>query len=366
MKINIKKPSLILDKEKVLRNIEKMVDKAKNSGVKFRPHFKTHQSAKIGEFFREQGVSSITVSSVDMAKYFSKHDWKDITIAFPVNLLQIDQINDLAKRTSLDLLVESKESIHFLSENLKFPVNAWIKIDVGYKRAGISANNVDLVVELGKEIEESDNLSFSGLLTHSGHSYHATSINKIKEIYQDTVFKLHKIRDALNENGFSSVQISIGDTPTCSVVEDFSDVDEIRPGNFVFYDVTQMLIGSCTEDDIAIAIACPVVAKHKERNEIVIYGGAVHLSKEFIVREDGTRTYGYIASKAEKGWGPMIKNSFVSSISQEHGIVKTDEQFFDKIKIGDILMVLPIHSCLAVNLLREYQTLEGESVKPLE
>jgi D-serine deaminase-like pyridoxal phosphate-dependent protein len=177
---------------------------------------------------------------------------------------------------------------------------------------------------------------------------------------------LHKIRDALNKNDFSRVQISIGDTPTCSVVEDFSDVDEIRPGNFVFYDITQLLLGSCAEDDIAVTIACPVVAKHKERNEIVIYGGAVHLSKEFIVREDGTKIYGYIASKVEKGWGPMIENSFVSSISQEHGIVKTDPQFFDKIKIGDILMVLPIHSCLAVNLLREYQTLEGESIKSLE
>jgi len=193
MKINIKKPSLILDKEKVLRNIEKMVNKAKNSGVKFRPHFKTHQSAKIGEFFKEQGVSSITVSSVDMAKYFSKHGWRDITIAFPVNLLQIDEINDLAERITLNLVVESKESIHFLGENLKFPVNTWIKIDVGYKRTGIPANNVDLVVELAKEIEKSNNLSFGGLLTHSGHSYHASSINQIKKIYQDTVFKLHNM-----------------------------------------------------------------------------------------------------------------------------------------------------------------------------
>jgi len=170
----------------------------------------------------------------------------------------------------------------------------------------------------------------------------------------------------LNKNGFSDVQLSVGDTPTCSVVEDFSEVDEIRPGNFVFYDIMQLHIGSCTEDDIAVAIACPVVAKHKERNEIVIYGGAVHLSKEFIVREDGTKIYGYIASKTKKGWGAMIKNSFVSSISQEHGIVKTDEQFFHKIKIGDILMVLPIHSCLAVNLLREYRTLERELIRSWE
>jgi D-serine deaminase-like pyridoxal phosphate-dependent protein len=40
--INIKKPTLILDKERVLRNIEKMAHKAKNSGVKFRSFISCH------------------------------------------------------------------------------------------------------------------------------------------------------------------------------------------------------------------------------------------------------------------------------------------------------------------------------------
>jgi len=31
--------------------------------------------------------------------------------------------------------------------------------------------------------------------------------------------------------------ISYGDTPSCSIAENFDEVDEIRPGNFVFYDV---------------------------------------------------------------------------------------------------------------------------------
>jgi len=74
--------------------------------------------------------------------------------------------------------------------------------------------------------------------------------------------------------------LSIGDTPTCSVAEDFSGIDEIRPGNFVFYDLSQYQIGSCTIDQIAVAMACPIVAIHETRNEIVIYGGGVHFSKE--------------------------------------------------------------------------------------
>ena len=82
--VEIEKPAIILDKDRVLWNINKMVLKASKSGVRFRPHFKTHQSFQIGEWFKEHGVSSITVSSVDMAIYFSKYGWQDITIAFPV------------------------------------------------------------------------------------------------------------------------------------------------------------------------------------------------------------------------------------------------------------------------------------------
>ena len=66
-RLRIEKPTLVLDKQITFRNIEKMATKARNSGVRLRPHFKTHRSAAIGEWFRGFGVEAITVSSVDMA-----------------------------------------------------------------------------------------------------------------------------------------------------------------------------------------------------------------------------------------------------------------------------------------------------------
>src|SRR4030042_2672023 len=95
-------PTFLLDKQRVLKNIEKMAGKAKASGARFRPHFKTHQSAEVGNWFRDFGVTAITVSSLDMASYFAKHGWSDITVAFIVNTLEIDIINDLAGRIKLN------------------------------------------------------------------------------------------------------------------------------------------------------------------------------------------------------------------------------------------------------------------------
>jgi len=362
--LKIEQPTLILDRERAINNIKKMARKAKNSGVRFRPHFKTHRSAQIGEWFKKFDVRSITVSSVDMALYFSKNGWKDITIAFPVNILEIKKINELAKEINLNLLVESKETTLFLRKNVKFNVNMWIKIDVGFKRTGISWNNSDKVMMLAKEIERSDNLSFKGILTHAGHSYNARSTEEIREIYLDTLSKMKHVQHELNVNGFSDVEISVGDTPTCSAVENFNGVDEIRPGSFVFYDIMQLNLSSCSEIEIAVAVACPIVAKHEERNEIVIYGGATHLSKDFILNENGKKIFGYVSLPEKNGWSSLIKDTYVSSLTQEHGIVKADDGI-PKTQIGDILMIMPVHSCLTANLMRKFLTLEGDILKTM-
>ena len=98
--IEVNKPTLLLNKEKSFNNILKVQKKIKNSNVEIRPHFKTHQSLEIGKWFKEFGINKITVSSVSMAKYFSK-DWDDITIAFPLNIHEINDIIKLQEKINL-------------------------------------------------------------------------------------------------------------------------------------------------------------------------------------------------------------------------------------------------------------------------
>jgi D-serine deaminase-like pyridoxal phosphate-dependent protein len=357
--LTIQKPTLLLNHWRAVENIRKMAEKAQRSGVRFRPHFKTHQSAQIGEWFRQFGVEAITASSVEMAGYFAQHGWPDITIAFSVNILEIESINRLAHQVHLGLLVESEQTVSFLTDNLTAAVDVWLKVDVGYGRTGIPWSNVDRLVALAQHVETEPHLSLRGLLTHSGHTYRARSKPEIEAIYRDTVSKMKSVQGKLAAAGIEPVELSIGDTPSCSVMDDLSDVDEIRPGNFVFYDVMQLQIGACQEEDIAVAVACPVVAKHPERKQLVIYGGAVHLSKEFIV-EDGVQIFGYVAWLEDAGWSPRLENTHVSGLTQEHGLVTTASEVINQVEVGDVLAILPVHSCLTVNLMREYLTFEGE------
>jgi D-serine deaminase-like pyridoxal phosphate-dependent protein len=346
------RPTLLIHPVKARKNIRMMTAKAERAGARFRPHFKTHQNRKVGEIFREEGTRSITVSSVIMAEEFAGWGWKDITIAFPVNLRELESITRLSRKVDLNLLVESEEVCRKLSKVLPEETGIWIKIDSGARRTGIPVENPREVYTLASLIKQLPNLNLKGLLTHAGHSYHGASAAEIRGIFTESLSKLTSLRKDLRERGVGEMEISWGDTPTCSLVEDLSGADELRPGNFVFYDLQQYTLGSCTQEQIAAAVACPVVAIHKDRNQAVVYGGAIHLSAQPLQLADGKTIFGQVLKQDETGWGGLIPDAHVVSISQEHGVVQMKAEDIKRLQAGDILLIAPVHSCLAANLLR--------------
>lgn len=370
MYTDIVKPTMLLDERRVRDNIVRMAQRARDNGVRFRPHFKTHQSAQIGEWFRGEGVTAITVSSVDMAAYFAAHGWDDITVAFPANVRQIDEMNRLAGSSStgvrLNLLVESPAAARSLEERLAGPVNAWIEVDAGSGRSGVPWDQPGDLHALASFLMHSRKLRLQGLLTHAGNTYAARSLAEVAAVHNETVTRLQRVRHSLEASGFDRLELSIGDTPACSLLDDWGDVDEARPGNFVFYDLTQMAIGSCTAADVGFVVACPVVAVHPERRELVLYGGAVHLSKEMLLRADGSPSYGAVVPLHSGEWGEPLEEVWLRSLSQEHGIVRATPEGWGQLadlQVGDLLGVLPVHSCLTADLLKEYLTLDGARMK---
>lgn len=357
----VKQPTLLLDEQKCKANIKKMFAKAQKYNLQFRPHFKTHQSLEIGRWFKEVGVEKITVSSLQMAKYFAP-EWKDMTVAFPVNILEIDTINELSKDIQLNILLESLDAIYFLKEKLENSVGFFIKIDVGTQRTGIQAENIDLVDEILKTCQDSENLNFKGFLAHTGHTYSCQSKECVLKAHQGSQ-KLLQALKAHYQSHFPDLIISYGDTPSCSLSDDFSGIDEIRPGNFVFYDWMQYQIGSCAIDEIAVAMACPVVTLHPERKEVVLYGGAVHFSKDFIIGDLGTQNFGQVIDKTNTNWNSISRKAYLKKLSQEHGILSVPDEEMDEYKVGELVLILPIHSCLTANLMQQYQTLDGKEIQ---
>ncbi len=355
----IKEPTLILDEKKCIANIRFMADKAQRNQIELRPHFKTHVSLEIGEWFRECGVDKITVSSLAMAEYFADR-WDDITVAFPINILEWERINLLASKIQLNILVENEKAVTFLNQKLTADVFAFVKVDAGNHRTGIDIHNLNSLEKLCKLVEASPKISFKGFLIHAGESYGARGLRQILEIHESYQNKIKKLKHHFI-NQYPGMMISVGDTPTCSQAEDFTAMDEIRPGNYVFYDVMQWIIGSNVLDKIAVAMACPIVAKHKERNQLVIYGGAVHFARDNRIHPFLDKTiYGLVVDLKEGGWSAPLHKNYYTRMSQEHGVLQVSDEMFDSYEVGDIIGVLPMHSCMTANLMKKYLTLGGK------
>ncbi len=353
-------PRLLLDKEKCLANVERMARKAEAKGLVLRPHFKTHQSAEIGGWFRDYGVSGITVSSFRMARYFADSGWKDILVAFPFNPADRPELARLSHSLDISVLIDHPDVLPFLNQ-LDFPVGFYIDVDTGYGRTGIRAEQPEVMEILLRLAGKNSRLDFKGFYCHAGHSYRADDQVERDRIHQKSIADLNRLGQQFHH---LDPRLLYGDTPGCSVQEEFGHVDTLTPGNFVFYDLFQYSIGSCRPEDIAVAMECTVTSRYPDPDRILIHGGAVHFSRESLESGSGT-VFGQLARRAKKGWDPETSAGYLTGLSQEHGTAKADCWPEGMPAVGETVHILPVHSCLTANLMRNYHTLDGSSISTL-
>ncbi|MGX5915457.1 alanine racemase [Aliidiomarina sp. Khilg15.8] len=344
---------ILVDARRAQRNIERMQQKAETAGVALRPHFKTHQSVDIGRWFRDAGTKAIAVSSVSMAQQFEKAGWRDILIAIPLNPRELSAINQLAANCTLTLTIESEAGLAALSR-LSHQVDVMLEIDAGYGRTGLDWQQTERINRLANQALALSQVRSVGLMLHAGNSYGARGDAAIAAIHEQSLQRLQAVKAAVTLPDGYTLRVSAGDTPTCSRMHDFPGVDEIRPGNYVFYDLMQQHIGACDWDDIALTLACPVIAKYPERGEVVVHAGAVHFSKDS-VSIDETPCFGQVMRKTDKGWaGEPVSGAYVHGLSQEHGKIRMPPDLLESTEIGDLLIIAPAHSCLAMAAMRDF------------
>lgn len=358
---SIRGPRLVIDEKKCSGNIDRMVSKARENNLLFRPHFKTHQSLAIGKWFRARGVDRITVSSLKMAYYFARDGWKDILIGIAYNPREYDLYENLSDKCRLQVTISCPETALILAGQCRFPLEAMIKIDTGYNRTGIKWDDH---ARLGRTMEylgRNQRIKIRGLMTHDGSTYALNNRQKILDRHLKSAERINICRDTIK---MKDLIISEGDTPSASLANSFEGIDELRPGNFVFYDLMQYMNGSCGFEDIALALICPVIDIRPASGTIVVHGGAVHFSKERI-SVNGKDIYGMLARIDSDGWHEPGNQIFMSSLSQEHGIIDyplTGE----KVRPGDLLGVIPVHSCLAADCMRGYILTSGERIDHMQ
>ena len=206
---------------------------------------------------------------------------------------------------------------------------------------------------------ESRDLRFAGILTHAGHSYNCQTKSELLALAQYERDVMTYFAGTLRKEVGQVPIVSIGSTPTITTVDNLDGINEVRPGNYIFFDAFQATLGSCSLDDCALTVLASVVHRDRERRKVIIDAGAIALSKD----------RGPVGLNPNCGYGRVLNlagqdlNLNVSEMSQEHGVViANDEETFDNLRVGSRVRVLANHSCLTAAQHSHYNVLEGEKV----
>jgi D-serine deaminase-like pyridoxal phosphate-dependent protein len=340
-----------------------MAEIARNNNVNLRPHVKTHKCVQIGKMQIHKGAKGITVSTLSEAEVFAASGFNDITYAVPISRNKIAMALELAQRVSLKIIVDNPHTVDILdaaSKEARTHLDVLVKVDCGLHRCGVDPTS-NTAVNLVRKIDEASNLNFVGILTHAGHSYSAKSIDEIKRIAQQEQDVMARFSKMLKREGLAPQTVSVGSTPTIVLADSFNEeITEVRPGNYVFYDYTQVALGTCKVSDCALTVLASIVGMYPDR--IVIDAGATALSKDQGPRHISPNCgYGQVMADYEEGL--LARSATIDSITQEHARISVPEDSRIHYKINDVIRILPNHSCLAANLFDEYVVLEGERIK---
>lgn len=358
---NLTTPAFLVDRAIVQQNCDAMREKARRSGVLFRPHAKTHKTLEIARMQHGGATGPITVSTLAEAKFFADGGFDDITYAVPVGPGKLQRAAALARRIkTLNLLIDSFEALQALESSYaqhQTRCNVFLKVDCGYHRAGVDPSSPE-AVRLAAAMANSPAVKFQGLLTHAGHSYDSHNPDEISKVAAEETSTLTRFRNQIRGNGSSALVRSIGSTPTASVVECFTDTDEVRPGNYVFYDAFQAAIGSCTLAQCSISVLATVIGNYPQHRHLLVDAGALALSKD----------PGPVHINPECGFGVVCDLNLqplplkMAVLSQEHGRIEGEPEVIKRYPVGTRLRIVPNHSCLTAAMYDVYHVLENNSI----
>jgi len=349
-------PCIVIDLKQTEENIAKMQSIADKYHTKLRPHIKTHKMPLFANMQLSNGAVGITCAKVSEAEVMADGGAQDIFIGYPmVGDFRIKRAIALTKRIKrLILAVDSMECAQALNESARqadIILEIRLEIDTGAKRTGVLREKS---VELAVDISKMSNLRLTGIYTFKSLIYQnePTLDKHIAGVEEGDLMK--QLANDMKAAGVDIIDISAGSTPTGEEVAKTGNVNEIRPGTYIFKDFMLYKEGVAKLDEIAARIYSTVVSTP---------------SKEYAVIDGGTKTFPMdimldLEPYHYPGYAIIEGNDDLQlrRMNEEHGII-TSISGTTGLKVGDKISLIPLHVCTAINMQNKVYLYDGNNIK---
>lgn len=379
----IDSPALLVDGDRLRRNLEGMQALADSAGVTLRPHAKTHKAIAVARLQQEMGASGLCTAKVSEADTFLAGGLRGILVAYPLVGAKAEALAALAARdpdTLLEGAADSEEGLFDLGRAASrhgVTLGVWLKVDVGLHRAGLAPDDPALAA-LAQRALATPGLRLRGLLTHAGHVY-AAPPEAVPGIGRAEAELLVGAARELERQGTGPLKVGLGSTPTVPHAARVEGVDEIHPGVYVFGDRQQVRLGAMRSGDLALSVLATVVSRPAPGRWVLDTGSKSLSSDRGAHGTEGVRGYGVVralAAHGPAGNGPLPFASpapsgpgggsadtgyqsapVLTRLSEEHAVLEHEGVL--PWGPGDRVEILPNHACAVVNLGRALYVTEG-------
>jgi D-serine deaminase-like pyridoxal phosphate-dependent protein len=345
---DLETPCVLVDLDRLERNVARMAGHARAAGVRLRPHAKTHKVPEVARLQLAAGASGLSVAKASEAEVFASAGVDDLFVAFPVvGADKARRLVALSERARLAVGVDSLEGARTLAAafvDAGRTLDVLIKVDVGFHRVGVLPQDAPF---LALRLAEAGGIRVRGLFTHAGQAYHQDTPAQVASVAEHEGRALAETAAAVRARGVPLQEVSVGSTPTARVAMAQAGVTECRPGNYVYHDGSQVALGTCPEEDCALAVLATVVSVPAPGRAVLDAGSKTLSSDPLRPRPNG---YGLV----------LGTRSRVSRLSEEHGVIDVAEG--DSFRVGQKVRVLPNHACVVSNLHDRVMAVRGEDV----
>jgi D-serine deaminase-like pyridoxal phosphate-dependent protein len=345
--IDLPTPCVLVDRSRVERNLARMQSATASKGVRLRPHAKTHKSIEMARRQVAAGAVGICCAKLGEAEVFAGAGIEDIRLPYPLNPASASRVVTLLDWTRLSFIVDHLDVARGWSEAMgraRREVDVLVKVDVGFHRCGIDPVAPG-AAEFVAAVAHLPGLRFRGLLSHAGHGYGAKSEEEAAAIAKEEARLLRDLASKVRALGVEVEEISVGATPTARFSVHETGITEMRPGNYIYFDRTQVALGAATWDDCALTVLARVVAR-PAADRVILDSGSKTLTSDPARGWIDTPGHGAVlqALDAQVPDGSLL----VERLSEEHATVRVTGE--SPLRPGDLVRIVPNHSCTVSNL----------------
>ncbi len=360
---DLETPCLVLDAERLERNVERLRARLDTLGVGLRPHLKTCKSVEVARRVMTLPSGPATVSTLKEAEHFAAAGVRDMIYAVGIAPAKLAQVLAL-RATGVDIAVlldtvAQAQAVAAASREAGRPIPALIEIDCDGHRSGVRPNDTERLLAIGRALVQGAELR--GVLTHAGGSYAARGADALRQCAEDERRGVVDAAAVLRGAGLPCPVVSLGSTPTAHSATDLTGVTEVRAGVFVFFDLVMAGIGVCRVQDIALSVLATVIGHQRDKGWILIDAGWMAMSQDRgTAKQAVNQGYGLVCDLAGTPYTDLI----VADANQEHGIVTVrpgSAAALPELAIGDRVRILPNHACATGAQHRGYHVVRGSA-----